>query len=283
MITASIILSSISAIALIWAILFEGELKKENRKGKLILAFKGWFLIVVTLLMCLGNGFLAVKNSQDNDNKYKEDSTRFTVLLNEATKKRISDSIQISDLKSKSESIKLAVVDNAVKAMNEQRKIIEKDKENTFAHLQNEVAEDLQKILIHYVEKQMLYYADTKLFTTVRLNNSFLNKYSLISSQKAIMSHFTQASEQIETINRMLDYIANDTTKNGTKKYNTTQFLIMVEGVKNYLYPIYYRVRKLKSYKEFEVINLNAPLPKNYRDELNNALELDYMTGPKLK
>jgi hypothetical protein len=283
MITASIILSSISAIALIWAILFEGELKKENRKGKLILAFKGWFLIVVTLLMCLGNGFLAVKNIQDNDNKYKEDSTRFTVLLNEAMKKRISDSIQISDLKSKSESIKLAVVDNAVKAMNEQRKIIEKDKENTFAHLQNEVAEDLQKILIHYVEKQMLYYADTKLFTTVRLNNSFLNKYSLISSQKAIMSHFTQTSEQIETINRMLDYIANDTTKNGTKKYNTTQFLIMVEGVKNYLYPIYYRVRKLKSYKEFEVINLNAPLPKNYRDELNNALELDYMTGPKLK
>lgn len=53
--------------------------------------------------------------------------------------------------------------------------------------------------------------------------------------------------------------------------------------MKNFLYPLYYRIRKLKSYREFESINLNTPLPKNYRDELNNVLELDYMTGPKLK
>ena len=79
MITISIILSSLSAIALVLTIIFEGELKKENRKGKLVLAFKGWSLIGISLLMCSGNGYLAVKSIQDNNDKYKED--RLTIAF----------------------------------------------------------------------------------------------------------------------------------------------------------------------------------------------------------
>jgi hypothetical protein len=290
MITICIIFSSVSAVALILAILFEGELKKENRKGKLILAFKGWCLIAVTFLMCFGNGYLAVRNIQDSDNKYKEDSTHFVVLLNEATKKRISDSVQILRLKEltlnnglKSDSMKNAFVDNAVKAMNEQKKIIEKDKENTFTHLQNEIKENLQKILVYYPEKTILFYVDTSMNSIIRLNNSNINKYGSISSQKDIISKLSQTSECIEIVNKYLNNISNMAPKSKDKKNESTWFLQRLEEMKNFLYPLYYNIRKLKSYKEFESINLNTPLPKNYRDELNNFLELDYITGPKLK
>jgi hypothetical protein len=240
--------------------------------------------------MSFGNGYLAVKNINDTDNKYKEDSTRFTVLLNEAKEKRISDSIQILRLKEltinnglKSDSIKSAVVDNAVKAMDEQRKYNEKDKENAFVHLQNEVKENLEKILFNYPEKTIVFYIDTSINSIIRLNNFYINKYGAISSQKDIVSQLSQMSESIETANKYLDNISINPPKSDQKRYNSTQFLGRLEETKNYLYPIYYRIRKLNSYKEFESISFKAVLPKNYRNELNNYLELDYMTGPKLK
>jgi len=256
MITASIILSSVSAIALIWAILFEGELKKENRKGKLILVFKGWFLIIVTLLMCFGNGYLAVKNIQDNDYKYKEDSTRFTVLLNEATKKRISDSIQISDLKSKSESIKLAVVDNAVKAMDEQRKEIERDRENTFAHFQFEVGTDLAKTIVNYDKKNIMGFYDTTTFVGARLSNLYMKKFESVSSNKVIINYLMVVSEFIDKINYYMDDVIQQ-PQGANRKLSIRMFLANVENVKPYLYSLFIYTHDLKSYRKYESMDFN--------------------------
>jgi hypothetical protein len=303
--TYVIILTSLSTAFLVLGIVFEGKLKKKkNEKSVLSLISEyekltrwGVSLIIATIVLNGANCYFSIKGANDSKKQHTNDTSKISFLIDASKdakiqfqKKRYSDSTQILKLTEltvnnglKSDSIKGAIVDNAVKAINEQRKIIEKDKENTFAHFQNEVEDNLIKMLVYYEEKHILFFNDTNLFITIRLNNSYITKYGTISSQRVIISNLSQASESVLAVNNYCDQIMNALPKSFEKKYLITNFLARIEETKNFLYPLYYKIRKLKSYKEFESFNITAPLPKNYRDELNNYLELDYMTGPKLK
>ena len=303
--TYVIILTSLSTAFLVLGIVFEGKLKKKkNEKSVLSLISEyekltGWGvnLIIATIVLNGANCYFSIKGANESKTQHTNDTTRISSLLYSAKDakiqfqmKRVSDSTQILKLTEltvnnglKSDSIRGALVDNALKALNEQRKIIETDKENTFAHFQNEVKENLQKIRNQYAEKIIMFLTDTSLNSMIRLNNSNINKYGSISSRNDIISQLSQTSECIDLVNKYLDNISITAPKSKQKKDESTYFLQRLEEMKNFLYLLYYRIRELKSYKEFEAINLKSPLPKNYRDDLNNALELDYMTGPKLK
>jgi len=285
--TYVIILTSLSTAFLVLGILYEGKLKKKkNEKSSFSLKSEyekltGWgiSLIIATIVLNGANCYFSIMGANESRIQHTIDTTKISFLIDASKdakiqfqKKRDSDSLHILKLTEltlnngiKSELIKSAIVDNAVKAMKEQQMIIENDKENTFTHLQNEVKENLHKIRNQYTEKIMVFYADTSLNSIIRLNNSYINKYGTISSRKDIISQLSQTSECIDISNKYLDNIGVMTPKSKEKRRECTYFLQRLEEMKNFLYPLYYGIRKLKSYKEFEAINLKAPLPQNYR------------------
>lgn len=244
--TYVIILTSLSTAFLELGIVFEGKLKKKkNEKSVLSLISEyekltGWGvnLIIATIVLNGANCYFSIKGANESKTQHTNDTTRISSLLYSAKDakiqfqmKRVSDSTQILKLTEltvnnglKSDSIRGALVDNALKALNEQRKIIETDKENTFAHFQNEVKENLQKILEYYTEKSILFYADTSMNSIIRLNNSNINKYGSISSQKDIISQLSQTAECIEITNKYLDNISNLAPKSKEKKMKALGF-----------------------------------------------------------
>lgn len=196
--------------------------------------------------MNLGNGYLAINNINDNDRKYNDDTTRTSTLLkaaNDANKqfraKRSSDSIQIFRLENitlnnglKSDSLKLAIISTAVKSMEEQRKVIEKDKENVFSHMQNEVEDNLQKILLYYKKERIKGFEDTTIFISIRLTNTYINYYAAISNSKYIIGNFMDASEDINAVNDYADNVFQSRPKSEAKKLNIRMFLKNVESVR---------------------------------------------------
>jgi hypothetical protein len=96
-----ILLSTLSTLVVAIAVITEGKLKKAIRNNLGYKEFKselfkvtlfGWFIIGISLLSNLGNGYLAIVNTNDNNK-------------------------QLLELSNRSDSIKLAVIENAVKAM----------------------------------------------------------------------------------------------------------------------------------------------------------------------
>jgi hypothetical protein len=288
MITISIILSSLSAIALVLAIIFEGELKKKTRKGKSILTFKGIFLISIIFLMSFGNGFLAIRNINDNNKQYSEDTIRYKVILNEARMKRISDSIQILRLEKitlnnglKSDSIKSAVVNNAVKALEAQRRTVERERENVFTHMQYEIKFNLQKMLIHYRKEIVVKNAVSNQCMSTRLDNSYLKKYESISTNKFLINYLMEASEKIDDVNLYSDELCKPINEVG-RKLEIDIFLKNTVYTQEYLYPLLTRLLKVSSYKEFEAMNFSRDIPIDTA-VLNRYLLDDFEARPPIK
>jgi hypothetical protein len=295
----SIILSSLSAIAVVYAIIFEGKLKKGNKKGESGLANKseiskvsprGWILIGITILMCLGNGYLTVYNINDNDTKYTEDTTRYNTILKQARKQRISDSTQIlglnktiEDNSNRSDSIKTAIITISAKEFEEQRKAKEKENENIFIHFQKEVQDNLRKTIVSYEKHHIMGFADTNLFVMTRLNNIYIKKYELISAKDTIINYLMETSEKIDRVNTYADDVAMSQDKS-IRKLNIRMFLSNVEIAQNFLYAIFNKVYKLKSYKEYESINFSDSIPPPNREELNKYIYIyDESYPPSIK
>ena len=85
-----------------------------------------------------------------------------------------------------------------------------------------------------------------------------------------------EASENINAVNEYADYIIQSPVKSETKKLHIRMFLLNVESVKDYLYPVYNSVRNLQSYKELESIDFNDTLPPVDRNKLNKFILRNY-------
>ena len=131
----------------------------------------------------------------------------------DAIKQAKQDSVQIAYLTQladinikKTDAVKTQLIDNAVKAMEEQRKAIEFEKENIFTHLQEEVKENIFVILVNYDEVDVRENLKLNRFTTSRLNTTYLNKYASISSNRNIIQHYIETCNFIDKVN----YSANE-------------------------------------------------------------------------
>jgi hypothetical protein len=262
-----IILSILSLIAVLMAIVFEGMLKKDEPIKPSLnsffvefkkLSFFGWILIIISVLLGSGNGFISIKTINDSNLQYAEDTLKSNEIIGQLKTKRFIDSVRISNLEQilkdnglKSDSIKLTLVDNALQTIEQQRKAIEKERENVFAHFQNEVKENLRKILVNYEEKHINGFADTNLFVATRLNNDYLKKYELLSNNKIIISFLMETSEKIDIVNNYANSLSEDSDKIG-RRLNLRMFLGNVNSVHPDLLSIYKRIYTLKSYKEYE-------------------------------
>jgi hypothetical protein len=292
--TLSIILISLSALAVIFALIFEGKLKKDRGSKSPIkvwpeiknVTLLGWTLISISILMSVGNGIVAKMNMDDNTEKYIQDTTikskllaKSTITIDELRFQRHSDSLQIANLKeltiNRSDSIKNSIVDVAVKELAEQRKILNRERENIFKHFQNEVKDNLRKILINFSEERIIPFGDdTANFISTRLNNTYIKKFELISTQDAIVDHLMETSETIDKVNFYADEASHAETPS-VKKLNIRMFLSNVKVTQNLLYSIYSRVFMLKSYEQYESINFNDSISLPNRDSLNGYIYWD--------
>ena len=289
----SIILTLISALIIIFVIVFEGKLKIENRDKVTFKDFKielgkislfGWILVILMLFLDSGNSAITIIDNQKKNNQYVKDTIRLTSIIETLHQKSYNDSITISNLEKlvtnnglKSDSIKLQVVDNAVEAMKRQNELLEKEHENIFAHLQSEVEDNLKKIMINFEKKHVNGFADTTGFINTRLSNEFIKKYEGISTNKKIIEHLIETSEIINTVNKYADLVTNSQGKSDTKKLNIRMLIRNLENTENYLILIYGRINDLKSYKEYEINKFNEPITKIDRDSLKTILTLDYL------
>ncbi len=144
----NIILSFISAMVVLLAIVFEGKIKSQQQiklnfrffkdELRLVTPF-GWLLISLMLLLSLGNNFLLFQDKKAQETKFTADTLKYAEIITHLENKRIQDSIEIQDLKYavinnglKSDAIRIQVVENAVDAINEQRLLLERKKRMFF-------------------------------------------------------------------------------------------------------------------------------------------------------
>jgi len=289
----SIILSSLSALTVLIAILYEGQFKNNSKNGSVIakITKTGWVLIGLSILMGFGNGFTNYKNIVDNDIKYKKDSTKMSnsnILLR---KKSITDSLVINDLLKlskvnilKSDSIKFSVVDNAVKALDEQRLMIERANDNIYIHLKKEFRRNLSLILYNFEESKIREFEDTTMFTLYRLDDTYIKKYEAITGNKLIIEKFMNISEKIKSMNYFADDLLRQREKH-IRKFNIDSFLDIKNEIYNHLISVYAEISNVKSYKQFESLKLFSRTIKYNRQQLKDSLliETQYMLYDKIQ
>ena len=269
----SILLSSLSALAIILTILFEGQLKIRENKRKDIgykkffnLSVYGWILILISLFASIGNGYISYRNIIDNDKQYKEAKAKNDLLLKSSydviehlKEKNTKDSIRLAHLDSltienglKSDSIKRSVVDSAVKTLEEQRQTVERERENIFIHFQKEVKANLFILLNDFESNNIKALKDSTIFPISRLSDIYIKKYGLMSNNKIIVEFLEDASEMINKSN----YFANELMSVEDLKMRdlgVASFLKVNDVVYNILGNIYNRISNLKSYKEYAI------------------------------
>ena len=281
MLIISVIISTLSYIAVILAILFDGKIRTKSvntfsvaniiKSVKSIpkeiskLSGHGVILTIILTFLGLANGYVAYKNINDNDEKYQEDTIRFSKLIYELKSKAISDSIRIIELQNeiklngyKSDSIRIAVVDNAIESLREEKMRIEKQRENLFLHLRNEVEDNLYKIFVNYKESRIKGFGDIEGFIITRLNNKYIRRYDEISSKDAVVDHFIETFEVIDNVNYYAKTILESKPQSEDKKVNIRMFLNNVNVAKNYLCSIYRRIYLIESYKKYETIDFST-------------------------
>ena len=103
----SIILTLISALIIIFVIVFEGKLKIENRDKVTFKDFKielgkislfWWILVILMLFLDSGNSAITIIDNQKKNNQYVKDTIRLTSIIETLHQKSYNDSITISNL-----------------------------------------------------------------------------------------------------------------------------------------------------------------------------------------
>lgn len=307
-----ITISVISFLAVFSAIVFDGRIKKKPKEKDLgfwqefreefgLLKPFAWIIILIAFMLNGFNVLLSIENINDNQEatnrekaKNKSDSTYQSNLLlssyennNELKEKKRIDSIEISDLKRKlkelgyksdvinlkSDLINKSVVENAVKALDEQRQAIERERENIFKNLQVEVANNLLTIFKKYEKKHILGFIDTTLFISTRMEFTYLNKYYNFSQNTYCISELKSTEKSITTANKYADDIIASGPHNKTQKgLLIRMFLNNVEGAKENLLTIFWQIKGLKSYKEFEVLK-SYDVPPTELEKLENEIQ----------
>ena len=276
----SVILSSLGAIAVVFSIVFEGKLKnKTTGKAKknlindfLSVTCAGWILIVISILMSVGNGSVTYWNLVNTKEQYKNDTTRIYNVLTttqnlntQLRKQRREDSTKLS-------SINEQLVINAEKLFKEQQRVIEKEKENVFIHLQEEVATNLAYLLYNLSEESVNEKIKEKYFPSIKLANDYIDKYQTITDNKEIIKYLMLVSKSINLSNSYLQRLSQlsieemDAVKSTIESYNTVN-----DDIYHRLGVIYFNVYNSKTYKDFEKVGLNR-IPKINKESLKELL-----------
>lgn len=287
----SIVVIIISSIVILLAIVFEGKLKKSEaeelttnsfiKEIKRISPF-GWILIILMLFINLGNSYISNQDKITQEKQFTRDTIKYTEIINQLERQRIQDSLKIKELKNeiinigvKSDSIKTQVVTNAVNALNEQRMLIEKKKQNLYIQMVSEIEDNLRKIYLNYNENHIKGFVDTTLFVSTRLKNDKLKAYIDISSEFRIIEHLIETSESIDIVNTYAENVVTSASKSKLKQMNINMFLKNVSEAKHYLLWIYRRIYGLNSYKQYEMIDFSKDVPEIDEKELHMWLEID--------
>lgn len=297
----SITLVVFSALAVIVALLFEGELKaKKEEKRFLNLTGVGLSLLSIFVITSSLNGYISIKNITDNETKSYQDSVRFAnkayddsisatinlvaseQIIEDLKTKRKQDSTEVMELKSDIRRIDTTLVKNAIEALEEQRKTVELERQNIFLHLQMEVKENLSNILIFYNDKDVRSDIDSNKFTTVRLNCTYIKQYGYISMNQNIIDYFMNTSTQIEETNKFANKVL-ETDDKKLRLFRVGKFILNKEGTYKFLIAIWNKIYNIKNYKEFESVNFNSNKNIFNRSQLSNELTKDFLNKTKLE
>jgi len=127
----SIILVTTSGLAVIIALIYEGELKAKKEEKKLLnLTGIGLFLFLLFILSTLSNGVVSYKSILDNETNSIQDSITSYKIISDLKKQREADSINILNLNKQIASIDTTLIKNTLKELDEQRKAVEREREN---------------------------------------------------------------------------------------------------------------------------------------------------------
>lgn len=288
----SITLSVFSALAVIVALLFEGELKaKKEEKRFLNLTGIGLFLLSIFVITSSLNGYISIKNITDNENKSKQDSVRFankayddiksasinignTVqIIKDLKTKRKQDSNEVVGLKSDIRRIDTTLVKNALIEIKEQRQRIERANENTYILFKNEVEANIYTILVHYDDENIKNCRDTtirKMFPIVRLNEESINRFIQISNNATINEYLMNSVKAIRLVNWFEGTVFTVAAKNRNDEID--RFVTNKNITLNWLIPIYNMTDKLPNYKDFIASDNIYSVTKNKGDILKADL-----------
>lgn len=268
--TLNLILLFLSGFIVILTILFEGKIKGKIIIPKQIikLTLYGWLLVGLYVLVTVGAVFTTHHSIKESEKKAKNDSIDSANIISELKSKAITDSIEINNLKQislinglKSDSIKLAVVDNAVKALDEQRIATEKQNQNTYTQFKNEIEDNLEKIFEYYEKNRIQGFKDTlHIFTSIRLNSKYIEKYKDLSINDLIVDYLMDLIEDIDRVNFYADItIESDNLK--SKATNINMFLANVNVLKFKLISVFSKTNNISNYKQYEnlwIVDFNS-------------------------
>lgn len=289
----SILLIVISAVIVLLAIIFEGKLKNSSgekltvisfiREIKLVSPF-GWILIALMLLLNFGNNLISYQEKIEQKDQFVQDTIRYSNIITTLEDKRVQDSIIIEELKKevrntglKSDLIRKEVVETAVKELNEQRKLLDRKKENAYIQMISEVEDNLRKIYINFREDHIRGFIDTTYFISTRLKNEKLHDYIDLSSRFAIINYLMEAAESIDAVNKYADSALQSKGGSDSRKMDINMFLKNVDISKRYMLNIYKRTYGLQSYKQYESLDFSEEVP-NINDSLIQLhLSIDYI------
>lgn len=247
-----LIIPILTTSTVVIAILFDGKLVSGGSKP-LIKRIKpvAYILIFITLSL---NAYQAI----DSDKTLKR-------TITQSRKKEIKDSVSISKLEVlattnliKTDSVKIQLIDNAVKAIEEQRKAIEREKESNFIHLRSEIFTNMSSILLNFDDTEIRSYDKTDVFVNISLKNEALKKYIEQTSNEQIIVDLTFLNEHITILNDLIQRVF--TAPADQKTHNINSLL----QEKNSLFKLFYRIYCItiyfKSYKEYEATNFYSKM-----------------------
>lgn len=266
----SFLLPTLSTIAVIIAMFTDDKLVTKDNKS----IFKRikpitYFLFSIAIFINF--------NTTCSSNKTLREATI------KANAKELRDSIRIAELQQlaktnleRTDSVKVQLIDNAVKALDEQRQAIERERENTFIHLQKEVKDNLRKILLNFDENAVRGFVDADGFLHTRLDDTYIKKYESISSQPLIIEHYMKTTEVINKINDYADILVKESDKK-RRKLTINMFVKNIDEAYGYLSPIFVRIYNLNSYKKYETLDFSLSPIEIEKQKLKDILLFEYM------
>ncbi len=284
----SVFINFLTLSIVILTIIYDGKFIDDGRKKKIRFVNQikkinrlGICIIVISLFLGLTNIYINASTQNENDNRYKADTIASNKIIKDLRNKREIDSIEINYLISiseinvlKSDSIKNTIINTSIKALHEQQNIIERDKENTFFHFQNEVFNDLQSLIYTFDVKSITKFGESDYFINNRLSNIYIKKYQSVSNSRIIINHLMKTETDIDTFNKYAEEITQN-EKGATKEMLIRQLLRYRTDIFQDLASIYQWIFYKSTYKSYESSNFSKIPPIS--DFIMNEDSLKYL------
>lgn len=272
----------LSGAIVILTILFEGKIRGEEDKLTLPVKLTKYGNILISLYLLftaatIFTTYQSIEESKDKSNadkilsdaiisslksKAEKDSLTSSLIISSLKLQAFNDSIKIAELKDlttingiKSDSIKNAVIYSAVKVLNEQSSLIEKQREINFYRFKTECDDNLAKILIFYKGGTVVStnYVNELSHIQKRLSSTYLNEYIKTCQEQSLTDILTNLTERIFIVNSIIEQIINNKDSGSNKLLSEN-----INQISTILTDIYNRLKNNDSYEEFE-LGYNIP------------------------